>query len=116
MCKPALVTERAAHRGRADPLHARAFVRDGGADVEVVDIDVQPLLLRDVGGVLNGRTQNLFDHRRHALGAEVDGIECLLDAQTLDQIKDELRLLRAGALKLRFGAELSGFSLLLPLP
>ena len=61
VCEPALVAEGAAHRGRADPLHARAFVRDGGADVEVVDIDVQTLLLRDVGGVLDRRTQDLLD-------------------------------------------------------
>ncbi len=109
MCEPALVAERAAHWGRADALHAWTFVRDRSADVEVVDIDIQPLLLRDVGCVLDRGTQNLFHYRRHALGAEVNGVECLLDAEALDEIQDKLRLLRAGALKLRFRAELSDF-------
>ena len=107
--EPALVAERATHRGRADALHARTFVRDRGADVEVVDIDVQALLLREVGGVLDRRAQHLLDHRRHALGGEVDGVERLLDAQALDEVEDELRLLRAGALELRLSAELSDF-------
>ena len=53
--------------------------------------------------------RHLLDHRRHALGGEVDGVERLLHAQALDHVKNQLRLLRAGALKLRFGAELSNF-------
>src|SRR5271154_904189 len=36
VCEPALVAEGTAHRCRADTLHPRAFVCDGGADVEVV--------------------------------------------------------------------------------
>ena len=109
MCEPALVAEGAAHWGRADALHARAFVRDRGADVEVVDVDVQALLLRDVGCVLDRRTQHLLDHRRHALRAEVNGVERLLHAEALDEVQNQLRLLRAGALELRLGAELSDF-------
>ncbi len=109
MGEPALVAEGTSHRSGADALHARTFVSDSRADVKVVDIDVQTLLLRDVGGVLDGRTQNLLDHRSHLLGAEVDGVESLLHAEALDEVEDELGLLRAGALELRLSAELSDF-------
>src|SRR5438270_11203033 len=109
MCESALVAEGAAHRRGADALHTGAFVRDGGADVEVVDIDVESLFLRDVGRVLNRRTEDLFNHRRHTLVAEVNGVERLLDAKALDEIQNQLRLLGAGALELCLGAELSDF-------
>src|ERR1700733_4395356 len=109
VCKPALVAESTSHWGRANTLHARTLVRNCGADVKIVYIDVQALLLRDVGSVLNRRTQDLFDHWRHALGAEVNGVERLLDAEALDHIKNKLRLLRAGALEPRLGTELSDF-------
>ena len=36
-------------------------------------------------------------------------VDRLLDAQSLDHVEDELRLLRAGALELSLGAELSNF-------
>ena len=53
--------------------------------------------------------RHLLDDRSHPLGGEVDGVQRLLHAQALDSVEDELRLLRAGALELRLGAELSNF-------
>ena len=101
----ALVAERTAHRGRADTLHARAFVRDGGLDVEVVDIDVETLFVGEIRRVLNRRAQHLLDHRRPALVGERDDVDSGLDALALDEVEHELGLLRAAALELCLGAE-----------
>ena len=109
MRKPALVTERASHRRGPDALHARPVIRHRSANDQVIHVDIEALLLRGVGRILNGRAQHLLHDRPHPLGGEVNGVERLLHAHALNGVEDQLRLLRAAALKLGFCAELSNF-------
>src|SRR5215469_1341413 len=107
--QPALIAERAAHRGRPNPLHARSLVRHSRLHIQVVDVHVETLLLREIVRVLDRRTQDLLYHRSDALRAEVNRVDRLLHALALDEVQDELRLLRARALELCLSAKLSDF-------
>ena len=77
---PVYVTENMVGHKFGEFSPTRTFVRNRGTNIEVIDIHIEPLLLRYVSCVLDRRTQNLLNHGRHALGAEVNGIERLLDA------------------------------------
>src|SRR5664280_3007380 len=107
--KPALVTERASHWCGPDALHAWSIIRHRSTDIQVIDVNIETLLLRSIGRILYGRAQHLLDDRPHPLGGEVNSIERLLHAHAFDGVENQLRLLRAAALKLGFCAELSNF-------
>ena len=44
-------------------------------------VDIEPLLLRNIVRVLDRRAQHLLNHRRNALGGEVDRVQRLLDSR-----------------------------------
>ena len=67
MCHALHHAKGATHRGRADPLHARALIGEALCDKQPIDVSAEARLLLRVG---DRRTQKLFDVLRDDLPRE----------------------------------------------
>ena len=95
--RAALVTERAAHRRRAQPLPARAFVHVAVRYEQVVDVERRAGVFRLALGVGNRAAQNFFHVARRALHGEAQNLQRIFGALPANQVDDQANLLRRHA-------------------
>src|SRR5262245_32017268 len=94
MRRPLHHTKCPAHRGRTNPLHARALIGPGLCNEEPIHVAAEAFLLLRVG---YRRAQHLLDVARDELLRELERRKRLRDVASADLIEDEARLLRRRA-------------------
>src|SRR5436305_2897412 len=82
-----LIPVRAPLGRRTYPLHSRTVIRNCPLHVQVVDIDVDPLLRREKVRVVECRLQQLAYWRRHPLLGEHQSIASFFHAPSLDPVQ-----------------------------
>src|SRR5579862_2962835 len=88
-----LIAVRASLRRRTNPLHARPVIGHRPLHIQVVDLDVDPLLGGEKVRIVERRLEQLADVRRHALLGEHQGIARFFHTPSLDEIQHQPRLL-----------------------
>src|SRR5690349_21273850 len=88
--QPPLITIRAPHRRRPDPLHARPLVYVRFRYDQLVDVDVFKPVLR----VSDRRLQHLLHRRRDPLVGRPQRVQRRARVLSADQVDDQPRLLR----------------------